>query len=97
MFPTTTTLYAIDADRDVLVVVNPPNAGVLNTVGPLGVDTGLLGGFDIAGMGNVAYAVLTGAPSNRSRLYAVNLATGAATLIGNISGSGTIVGIAIAP
>jgi hypothetical protein len=47
--PTTgTTLYDIDAGLDVLVTQNPPNDGVLNTVGPLGVDAGDLVGFDIA-------------------------------------------------
>src|SRR5882762_8230368 len=33
-----TALYGIDSGRNTLVLQNPPNAGVLNTVGTLGVD-----------------------------------------------------------
>src|SRR5262249_44051896 len=33
-----TTLYGIDAALDILVIQNPPNGGVLNTVGALGVN-----------------------------------------------------------
>lgn len=75
---TTTTLYDIDYDRDVLVVQNPPNDGVLRTVGPLGVDTSAVVGFDVFSPG-VAYAslVVGGAPG----LYRINLSTGAATLV----------------
>jgi hypothetical protein len=36
----TTSLYGIDTSRDALVLQNPPNGGVLNTVGALGVDAG---------------------------------------------------------
>lgn len=75
---TTTTLYDIDYDRDVLVVQNPPNDGVLRTVGPLGVDTSAVVGFDVFSPG-VAYAslVVGGSPG----LYRINLSTGAATLV----------------
>jgi hypothetical protein len=80
-----TKLFVIDAERDVLVLQEPPNDGVLATVGPLGVDFGPLGGFDIA----------TG-PDGRDRawaasgtvLYAVDLATGAARPLGEIGGGG---------
>jgi hypothetical protein len=75
---TATTLYDIDYDRDVLVVQNPPNDGVLRTVGPLGVDTSAVVGFDIFAP-RVAYAslVVGGSPG----LYRINLSTGAATLV----------------
>lgn len=75
---TTTTLYDIDYDRDVLVLQNPPNDGVLRTVGPLGVDTSAVVGFDVFSPG-VAYAslVVGGSPG----LYRINLSTGAATLV----------------
>jgi trimeric autotransporter adhesin len=45
----TTTLFGIDTRNDVLVIQNPPNAGTLNIVGPLGatVDATAGVGFDI--------------------------------------------------
>ena len=45
----TTTLFGIDTRNDVLVIQNPPNAGTLNTVGPLGatVDATAGVGFDV--------------------------------------------------
>lgn len=36
---TSTTLYAIDVARDVLVTLANPNDGIITTVGPLGVNT----------------------------------------------------------
>jgi hypothetical protein len=85
---TGTTLYDIDATRDVLVVQNPPNDGTLLTVGTLGVvtDGSLVVGFDVAGSDGTAYAALNTANNKRSMLYTIDLATGAATLIGEIGG-----------
>jgi Domain of unknown function (DUF4394) len=90
----TTTLYGIDAALDSLVIINPPNNGTLNTVGPLGIDTNGVGGFDIEPGTNAAYAALR--VGGVSSLYAINLSTGFASLIGTI-GAGPINGIAIAP
>lgn len=82
---TGTTLYYIDDLLDVLVNTSNPNAGVLNTVGALGLDIDEYLGFDIstdaAGV-NRAFASLRVAGAQG--LYAINLATGAATLIGAI-------------
>ncbi len=81
---TTTTLYVIDSNRDILATQNPPNNGTLNTIGPLGVDTSDVVGFDITNPGGAAIAVLT--VGGVSQLYTINLTTGAATLVGNIGG-----------
>ncbi|MGH7495146.1 MAG: DUF4394 domain-containing protein [bacterium] len=54
---TGTTLYDLDARRDVLAIQNPPNNGVLNTVGRLRSDIEKLVGFDISRSG-VAYATV---------------------------------------
>jgi hypothetical protein len=88
-----TALYNIDSNLDVLVFQNPPNAGTLNTIGPLGVNTSGLVGFDISPATNVAFAYLTveqtpagdGTVAPTTGLYTINLTTGQATLIGPVS------------
>ncbi len=92
---TTTTLYNIDSGRDILTIQNPPNDGVLTTVGGLGVDTTDLVGFDIQSGSGTAYASLNPVGATFSTLYTVNLATGLVTAIGNIGGLGQITDIAI--
>lgn len=92
-----TTLYGIEPTYDNLVVIDPPNAGSIHTVGPLGVDTGVRAGFDISGATGTAYASLQ--VNNVPTLYTINLGTGAATNVGRIStavflGSSTINAIA---
>jgi len=95
-----TVLFGIDADADTLVTLIPPNAGAVNTVGPLGVDTTEVVGFDIftTGSTNTGFAALKQAVPN-SALYSIDLNTGAATLIGDIGGAGVgdIRGITVAP
>ncbi|MCA1628151.1 MAG: DUF4394 domain-containing protein, partial [Acidobacteria bacterium] len=81
---TSTTLYVIDSNRDILATQNPPNNGTLNTVGPLGVDTSDVVGFDITNPGGAAIAVLT--VGGVSQLYTINLTSGAATPVGNVGG-----------
>jgi hypothetical protein len=87
-----TKLFEIDEERDVLVLQDPPNDGVLTTVGPLGIDFGPLGGFDIvtdAAGQDAGYAATAGT------LYAIDLTTGAARKMGTIGdGRATIVGLA---
>ena len=77
---TTTTLFDIDTTRDALVTQAPPNDGVLNTVGSLGIgDVTAVAGFDIGADGNRAYASLVTASG--TGVYTINLTTGAATLV----------------
>ena len=96
--PTTTALYDIDTDLDILALQNPPNDGILLTRGPLGIDIGEIAGFDIISSGeenvgdritagleleqNAAFAVADGT------LYDISILTGTATSIGTI-GDGT--------
>jgi hypothetical protein len=89
---TGTTLYDIDEATSSLVTQNPPNDGVLNTVGSLGI-SGIesVGGFDIAASDGTAYAGIVRATrsspnSRRAVLYTIDLATGEATRIGKIGG-----------
>lgn len=94
---TTTTLYGIDSSLNTLVRQAPPNAGVLNTVGALGVVTSDLVGFDISGLSGIAYASLTAPNAGFSNLYTINLGTGAATFVGRIGGGMAIRGLAAVP
>jgi hypothetical protein len=97
-----TALYGIDTARDALVRVDPPNAGTLTTVGALGQDVGEPAGFDIAPVGNVAYAALKPAGQDVTSLYRIDLAGGKATSASAVSGitvaqgSGRLVDIAVA-
>ncbi|MBL0940165.1 MAG: DUF4394 domain-containing protein [Gemmatimonadaceae bacterium] len=95
---TSTTIYAIDFSRDVLVTMSDPNNGIMTTVGALGVNTSADVGFDIAGNNGSAYATLTvGGGFSGSTLYSINLVTGTAFPIGGVSHSAPLRGIAIAP
>ena len=82
---TQTTLYVIDAATDTLETlgaidgVPSPDGGLIFPIGPLGVDTSRVADLDIAANGS-ARALLT--VGGESGIYAINLSTGAATLIG---------------
>jgi hypothetical protein len=87
-----TGLYNIDAATGSLVTQAPPNDGVLNTVGSLGMAVNGPVAFNIVAMGedrNDAWLATGGA------LYSVDLKTGKATMVGKIEGlSGTLSDIA---
>jgi hypothetical protein len=78
---TTTLLYDIDPSTDKLYKQDPANNGTLTEVGALGIDVDNNNGFDITGNDNKAYALLT--VGSTTKLYSINLATGAATAVGN--------------
>ena len=80
--PASTTLYVIDTQGDRLFIQNPPNNGVLNVIGALGVDVQAVSTFEIVGP-DTALAVFATA-TTPSVLYNINLATGAAMLVGAI-------------
>ena len=87
-----TTLFDIDSALDQLFTQGTfnfppgvsPNTGMLIAVGALGLDTTELVGFDISGRSGMAFASLTPSGAEGSSLYVINLATGAATLVGAI-------------
>jgi hypothetical protein len=79
---TSTTLFDIDSQLNTLATQVPPNDGVLNTVGPLGVNVNQLTGFDITADNIASASFDIGATG--TQLYTINLNTGAATLVGNI-------------
>lgn len=76
---TATMLMVLDSDSDSLALQNPPNDGTLSNIGPLGLDLAGDGGMDIAGGANgMVLASLRTAGAGPSRLYRVDLASGAA-------------------
>lgn len=78
-----TMLYDIDATTASLVTQAPPNDGVLNTVGPLGIKLEGAVGFNIVSSApdkNDAWLTTGGA------LYAVDLKSGKATMAGKFTG-----------
>ena len=83
----TTELYDIDTLLNTLVLQDPPNDGILQSMGDLGVDFDTLGGFDIVSSpngDNAAFAV------SNSTLYSVDLDTGVASSIGEIGYEGDL-------
>ncbi|MBC8097415.1 MAG: DUF4394 domain-containing protein [Akkermansiaceae bacterium] len=89
-----TLLYVIDSQLDILALQNPANSGVLTTIGGLGVNTTGDVGFDVSGITGTAYAALTDPADALSKLYQINLGTGAASLVGTIGGNQSIIGLA---
>jgi hypothetical protein len=102
---TPTTLYVIDSQRDVLatqgsVGASPtiPNTGQLFTIGATGVNVPDQVGFDIVTKNGADTALAIFAPGNHGAtgIYNVNLATGAMSLVNNLSRKvSRVVGFAI--
>ena len=90
--PAATTLFTIDDTADTLNLIGgvngtpSPNGGVTSAVGPLGVNADASIGFDIAPQGDALATLSVGGVYG---LYTLNLATGAATLVGAV-GTGTV-------
>jgi hypothetical protein len=90
-----TRLYTLDSTGDQLEFQDPPNSGTQTLVAPLGVTFTGVNGFDI-GASDSAFALLTVGVSATTGLYSINLATGAATLVGNfLTGTTPANGLAI--
>lgn len=101
-----TTNFAIDARQGTLLVqgsrenaspVVSPNLGVLRTVGALGTGPLTAAALDISDVNNTALAALRTVADGRTRLYKLNLETGAATLVGTVANGQPLVGMAIEP
>lgn len=75
---TATKLFGIDTARNTLVLQDPPDDGVLDTIGRLHIDAGGPGGFDIARNGR-AYASFSRHGKGPTGLFRISLSTGRAT------------------
>lgn len=91
---TSTTLFGLDVASNKLVQIVPPNNGTVVPVGLLPFRADASNGFDIGGTSGNAYALTRLATNNRSRVYQINLSTGAASG-GSIIGTANIQGFAI--
>ncbi len=92
---TTTTLYDIDSVTDSLSIQNPPNNGTLVPVGPLGINVTDSNGFDIHSGSNTALAAFQVSGDTTSKLFSINLATGAASFVGPIGAGTALRGFAV--
>jgi Domain of unknown function (DUF4394) len=88
-----TILYDIDYVTGKLFKQDPPNTGTLVEVGSLGVVPTESNGFDIGGTSNKAWALLT--VGGATKLYSVNLTSGAAMAVGTYTFTGNYRGFAV--
>jgi hypothetical protein len=81
--------YAVDTLLNTLETLNP-NTGAVGVIGPLGIDASRYNGFDISPFGaGIAYMVTPAASSDpQANLYTVDLATGLASLVGQVGNPG---------
>jgi hypothetical protein len=100
---TVTTLYVIDSTTDTLNLQGglngspSPNGGTLTPVGPLGINVVAANGFDIQASTNKAFAAVQLNGETTSKLFSINLTSGAASFIGPIGTSSPLQAFAIAP
>ena len=86
---TATTLYDVDTMMDQIVIQSPPGNGILAATGKLGVDAGVVAGFDIysrverrVSISNHALAALVS--DGAQALYQIRLTTGRAVRLGTL-------------
>lgn len=95
--PPSTQLYYIDSATDTLAMAPGAfNTPTITTIGPLGIDVLRANGFELLANGQAFAALNVDAGTSLvTGLYSINLATGAASLIGEYNG--TLSGLTLAP
>ncbi len=88
----TTALYDIDVNSDKLFKQNPPNSGMLEEIGPLGINIEGEGGFDIS-PGGIALGLFK--ENKKSVLFAVDLTSGKAKKLEKFNKDTEYIGLAI--
>src|ERR1039457_6669782 len=86
------TMYAVDSVANTLGILNTA-AGTFATIGALGYDVNSKNGFDISSASGIAYfSSAVSSSGTDPNLYEINLATGFASLVGQIGqGEGTLI------
>ncbi len=69
---TTTSLFDIDSNLDIVVQQNPANHGTLQTITPLGLDATNNVGYDIEGGTNTGFAAIQLTGDSSSKFYIIN-------------------------
>jgi hypothetical protein len=97
--PFATQAFGIDPATDTLVTATgTPNLGPYRTVGSLGIDVSNATGFDIDPATGMAFATFQPAAGGSSVLSAVDLNTGAATVLGPVGPSAPLIlDVAVVP
>jgi len=90
---TSTLLYVVDSETNMLYTQTPPNDGVLVSVGPLGINIEADNGFDIGGTSNSAFGLFT--VNGAKGVYSINLITGQATLVSNFQNNITAMAVGL--
>jgi hypothetical protein len=90
---TTTTLFVIDSQTDMMYRQDPPNAGTLVAIGSLGVNVDADNGFDIGGNSAIAYSLLK--VNNANAIYTINLTTGVATKVSDVTFQATAMAVGL--
>lgn len=90
---TTTALFVIDSQTDMLFRQDPPNNGTLVAIGNLGVNVDADSGFDIGGNSATAFALLK--VNSVTSVYSINMATGAATKVSDINIQATAMAVGL--
>ncbi len=93
---TSTQLFNLDSSTGSVFLQNPPNDGTLTAAIPLGISFTAVGGFDIDGKTQKAYAALQ--VGGNPQLYTVPLAAGTApVLVGTIGTGEAVTALALRP
>ncbi|MCH7403164.1 DUF4394 domain-containing protein [Belliella kenyensis] len=90
---TSTVLYVIDSETNMLYKQDPPNDGGLVAIGALGVDITADNGFDIGGKSNMAFALLE--VGGTTAVYSINLESGAATKVADFNVNATAMAVGL--
>ncbi|ERM81279.1 hypothetical protein P872_10020 [Rhodonellum psychrophilum GCM71 = DSM 17998] len=90
---TSTVLFVVDSQTNMLYRQDPPNDGVLVQIGSLGIDIESENGFDIGGTSNNAFGLFK--VGGTTAVYGVNLMSGQATKVAdfNINATAMAVGL----
>lgn len=89
----TTTLFGIDVSNDQWVMQNPPNDGTITAVGFLNAGEIIDASVDIDAQDTEALAVLN--VGGTAAVYRIDLATGAASILGTLGTGEPVIGLAI--
>jgi len=90
---TTTTLFVVDTQTNMLYRQIPPNDGVLVPVGALGIDIESQTGFDIGGSSNMAFGLFK--VNGNTAVYQVNLSNGTTTKVKDFNVNATAMAVGL--